>query len=182
VSPASRPEPLSEPVHAALDPLGTPTADLVAQRVGERLDRLRPTHRVAIDVEEVVELAQRQGAVAPEDGEARRSQSAPPQRVMIAGEQGEGSLVVGRWSASLVGRDDGPELAAELLEPIDELDPLGREREQVRIELGQPAERIVAVDVKADALVAIQVGGPSVGRQAVALGGVRHAGHGIDPR
>ena len=179
MAPGPGAEPSVDPVHAPLDPLGASAADLVAERVGERLDRLGPADGVAVDVQQVMELAQRQGSVASEDGETGRPQAAAPQGAVIGGQERERSLVVSRWTATLVGLDDRPEQLSGLVERVEELDALLGEREQVGVELGEAGEGLVALHVQAHSLVAKELGGPAVRCEAVAFGGMRHGGHGV---
>jgi hypothetical protein len=84
-APRAGPEAIFDRVDAAFDPTGPPATNLVAHGVGEGLDRCRTGDAVAVDVEERLQLGQRERAVAAQDGQARRPQRAAPEEAVLGG-------------------------------------------------------------------------------------------------
>lgn len=143
----SGPKPGIDAVDPSSDPPGAALGRLVPQGVAERLHRVRAGHAVAVHVEQIVQVAERQLAVAAEHGETGGAQPSTPERGGIGMHQGQRPLVVGRWPPTPVGGNDRPQLLAQFVEVLEQPQPVGRELRELLVERGHPVERRVACDV-----------------------------------
>jgi hypothetical protein len=121
-------------VGAARHPDGSAPRDLVAHGVGERLGRVVARDGVAVVVQEAVQGAQGQDAVAAEEGDAGGSQAAAPELERIVDGRWERGLLDAGWPAtSMVGRA-GPEVLTDLVELVEQ--PEARAGEVVQLVVG----------------------------------------------
>jgi hypothetical protein len=155
-------------VDAAADPLGPFAGDLVAHGVGQRLDRGGTRQPVAVPVQELVQLSQRQRSVAGEDGEARGPEATPGQQLGPGRKRRQRRLVVVRGSTPLLPRDDRPEQVPRLVELIDQRPAFGGQRLDLGVDDVQPFEQIASLHVKVDPDPDVQArDGPGVDRRVL---------------
>jgi hypothetical protein len=75
---AARTKPRVHRVDPALHPMGAPPSDLIGHGVGQRLDGDRTGDRVAVEMQEGMQLGQGLGAMTDQNGDAGRAQAATP--------------------------------------------------------------------------------------------------------
>ncbi|MGZ4681537.1 MAG: hypothetical protein ACXWCM_02930 [Acidimicrobiales bacterium] len=131
-------------VDAAFDAADSALGDLVAHGVGKCLDRRGRVDAVAVEVEQRMELGERLGTVAAKDGRARRSQLAATEVVVLGRKRPQRRLAVHGGSATMAFGDDRPQLVAQVLELVDDRDPLGVQREQGLVLDAEPIEEAEA--------------------------------------
>jgi hypothetical protein len=145
------------PAHAAL-------GQLVAECVCERLDRVIPTNRVAVDVEEGVELVEAASAVAAQQREAGRTQLATEEAasgIVIDGRQGR--LVVVGWAASVAPVDTRPQEVAKLAQLVEDRDAIGGQCLERRVDPSELGEQRLASGVETAADGCRDAGGAANG-------------------
>ena len=113
---AAPPGPVSriDLVDAALDPSSPARAHLVAHGVGECLHWVRTRHSVAVEVEQRVQLGERESSVPLQDREAGRTQWSTPQEPVRRGEGAEHWMTTVIGSAPVVLGDSRPQRVAHL--------------------------------------------------------------------
>jgi len=173
---APRPEARVDLVDAALDAARPLAADLVAHGIGEQLDGVVAGDPVAVQVQQRMQLAQRQAAVTPQDGETRGPKGSAPEVPVLARQGMEGGSAAGGGASAAVALDTGPELVAELLDRREEGDSAGVQRAQLSVERVELDEERIAVDLAAETLGRAEVGGHAVGEEARAVDGRRPVG------
>jgi len=129
-------------VDAALDATDVLVGDLVSHGVGQRLHGSAGVDAVAVEVQERVELGEALGAVAAQDGDARRSERSSAQVAMLGRQRPERGLAVHRGAATVGLVDDRPELVSQQLELFDDSDARVVQGEQVVIAGLQPVEQL----------------------------------------
>jgi hypothetical protein len=147
-----------EAVGAPIDPAGTVAVVLVAQGVGEGLDRMVVGDDVAVAVEPAVDLDEPQGAVPGEDLEAGVAEDGTDDRHRPLGRRREARVAVVRRAAAPWPGDPG----------VQEVPVQGEVGEQIEALLGgglhrpvdhpQPAEHVLPLDVEAEAVAGGQPG------------------------
>jgi hypothetical protein len=95
-------------------------------------------------VQEPVQLAQRRGAVAAEDGHAGGPQPPAPERVGALDDGRQGCDVDVRWATPPARADDGVELLAELRQAVHDGPAPDRELEQLGVDPGQLGDEVVS--------------------------------------
>lgn len=171
-------EPGPHAVDAPIHPLGPPGAHLVGHGVGERLHGVLAADGVPVHVQQVVQPAQRQGAVTAEQGEAGRPEAAAPEPVMVGREHRQWTLPMGGWASALVDGHDGPQLVAEAIELGEEVEALRGQRGQLPVDPGEAVQAVVAFDVPAEPGLGVQVRVAPVGGEAMTGGGRGRMVHG----
>lgn len=122
---------------------------LVAHRVGERLHRVAPIDCIAVQVEEGVELVEAPTAVPSQQGQARGAQAASVEAAKgVVVDRRQRWLVVVRGAAAVTPLDTGPELVAQVLELVEDLRALRRERLQRGVDPGEVREEGFAAGVE----------------------------------
>jgi hypothetical protein len=153
----TRAKPGVELVDASFDAAAVVAAGLVAEGVGQGLDRLVAGDAVAVEVEQGVELAEREAAVATQDRQARGAQGAAPEHAVRSREGAErGTSTWGR-SPAVVGRDQGPELVAQIFEGGQHGDAALVEPAQLAVDEVQLGEQLVTFDLEVAAFGRTQV-------------------------
>jgi hypothetical protein len=138
-------------VDAAAEPSDPAERDLVAEGIGQAFDRIGTGDGIAVEVEEVVQLAEPERSVTQEDGEAGGAQRSAPEPAVLVGEGWKRFVSgLGRTPASAP-FDPRPESLAQGIELVEELVSLRREGEELLVDRGQPRERFLAFEVEAEA-------------------------------
>jgi len=143
-----------------------PLFDLVGHRIGERADRMAAGDRVAVVVQEGVELAQARLAMASEDPEGRRAEGAAPEELCVGGQRRDGWLVVGGRPAALLPRQDRPQEIAKLLRLPEALSASTGQVEQLTVEYRYPGEDLVAFDLQTTSLDRVNAAATAAGAEA----------------
>lgn len=122
----TRTETRSDLVGAAFRSVESALAHLVAHGIGERLDRVSAGDRVAVHVQQRVELVESQSPIAPEQREACRAQRSAAERERVVVQRRKRRLVVPWWATAVAPLDAWPQPVAQLAEPLeDRVTPLG---------------------------------------------------------
>jgi hypothetical protein len=95
-----------------------------------------------------VQIAESQAAVAVKDGDARRAEPSTPQIAMFGRQGAQGGLAMGTGPATVVVLDPRPQLVAERLEAVEQLDSGIVENSDGSVDLGQIDEEGVAADLQ----------------------------------
>jgi hypothetical protein len=116
VASRARPKSRVEAVDATRHSLASLDASFVAHGIGEDLHRVGAPYGIAVEVEQLVHLGERQRAVATEQRQTGGTQrpTVEPPRWCCRGRQG-GLVMIGR-SATAVAGEDRPQAVAELIE------------------------------------------------------------------
>ena len=150
MAPGAGSEPRGDGVDAAAETDRAAHVVLVGQGVCEGLHGCAAGDLVAVAVDEVVELAERERSVPAEQDEAGGAEPAAPERECIGRHRRERLLVVGGWAAALRFGGDGPELLADAAEVGQDLEPLEGEGGELGVDLIELVQRGVALDLDAD--------------------------------
>jgi hypothetical protein len=142
------PEVSIELVDAAFDPLAAPEAGLVAEGVGEGLDPVRVGNRVAMGVDERMQVGEGQGAVAGEEREAHPAQFAAVEGDGVGLGRRDGRLVVVGGPGGMDAAHTGPELLAQVVEFIDHPAAPPGEVFKGAVALGQIDEQVAALGLE----------------------------------
>ncbi|HMJ77698.1 MAG TPA: hypothetical protein VK507_17085 [Iamia sp.] len=132
-----------EDVDATLDPLGAAGVVLVAEGVGERLDRTIATDQVAVAVEPCVYLHQRELAVAAEDLEARPAEGDALQGDSPADGGGKRRTLDRRRATPSLPGDGRPQGVAQLDQLFDDAEPLVGQSGEGAVDLAHAGEQVV---------------------------------------
>lgn len=144
-------EPLRDLVLAAGGPDEPALAHLVAHGVGQGLDWFRAGDGVAVQVEQRVQLVQAKTPVVPQQRETRRTQRTTREQSRLLVQRWDRWLVVPGWTATVTPLGSRPEAVAQLAQLIDDGEAFGAQRVQLAVDLGQPSEQLVALDLELDA-------------------------------
>jgi hypothetical protein len=151
------PEPTVELIDASGDAPRAMASGLVAHRVGQDLDGLFAGDPVAVQVEQGVELGERQPPVASQDGEAGSAQGAAPEEAMVGGQRAQRRTAIGLRTTPVVVGEAGPQLLPHVLEWGEHGHAAVVEAMQLAVEDQQLREEPVALDLEAVALEWAQV-------------------------
>ncbi|MDZ7679191.1 MAG: hypothetical protein U5K29_11630 [Acidimicrobiales bacterium] len=155
----SRTVPRCGAVDASTHPHGSALFALVAHGVAEHSDRVLGDEGESVVMEERVKVAQRELAVAVQDGDADRPQGAPeePDRFF---DHGRERILVEVWRASaLLPGDDGPQVVAGLAQLADELAPLRGEMVELVVDRADGGESLLAGDLQLQPGATIETAG-----------------------
>ena len=161
-----------EPVHPPRGALGPEGVVLVAEGVGQGLDRVVAGHDVAVAVQPPVDLDQGQLAVAGQDGEAGPPEGHPGERHRLGGGRGDRRMGGrGRASAPLP-RDGGPQLVPQLLQLGQQLATFVGTRHHRAVEQVEAVEEGISLHLRLQPLVGPHPRASPVGEESgVAEGG-----------
>jgi hypothetical protein len=121
-------------VHTSCDPHRPPANDLVGHGVGESLHRPGRRDDVAVQVQQAVEVAQREITVGAQQDETDRPQGAPREGLGIGVDRDERQLVDVGGLSPMDPLDGGPPLVHDGLQVHGEASPVGEEREDLGVE------------------------------------------------
>jgi hypothetical protein len=139
---------------------------LVGHRIGQTLDRLIARYPVAVQVQEGVQLAQGEPAMAGEDSEAGRSEPAAAHQLMGVGERWWWLVPVPWGTAALAPLDSRPEAFASFVERGNDLPPARGQGFELSVENGHLCEERFALGMEPDALMLPETGLPAHGEPA----------------
>lgn len=143
---------LDEGVDAALDASHSAEAHLVAHGVGEALHGHVADDAVAVAVQEGVEVAEGEGAVAAEDGPAGAAEAAAPEGCGVGDRGWDGLLVGVGWAADPERRGGRPELVGEVVELGEDLDAAGGAGGELVVDAVELVEQSVSAGVEPDSV------------------------------
>ncbi len=122
--------------------------DLVAEGVGERLDRVVRREAVPREVECGVQLGELEGPGSGEHAECRPTERASVQPLRPGGYRRQRRPVVHRGAAPVAAGEPGVERLAEVSERGDRLATGGGDGLGVIVELVEPSQETVALDLE----------------------------------
>ncbi len=154
-----------EVVDAPRHPSGPAGVVLVAEGVGEDLDRVGAGDDVAVPVEPAVDLQERQLAVTSEDEEAGLAECGSRQGTWVGRGRWQWPAVERRWAASSLPREGGPQGVADLLQLVEEVEALVGAVDHGRLEVGQPVVQLLPADLELEPDGWGQAGASAVGEE-----------------
>lgn len=173
---AGRVAALVELVHGAPHPPRSAGSDLVAQRVGQGLGRVVAGDGVAVVVEQGVQGAEAELAVAAEDGTGGAAERSARQGTGVGVGRGEGWFADGGRAPALLVRDHGPQLFAQVVGAVERGQAAARDLEDLLLACGHVVDGLVALDLQLQATFSGQAGPPPVGVECSARDGRVRAG------
>lgn len=153
---------LVESVHAPRHPDDPPASRLVAEGVAQRLHRMWGVDQVAVVAEPGVDLAERRLAVATEDRSRCEAEGVARQRTGVRVGRRDRGLADGRRAAPLAVGDDRPQLLSQRVDVFEAVEPLAPEACDRPVDVGHPAEVVVALRVELQAQRARDARPPAV--------------------
>lgn len=162
------PEPLSGPefVGAAFGTHDAVLRELVGHGVGKGLHGVGAGDRVAVEVQQRMELVEAQATMVPEQGQARGAERPAAQRNGVDLERREGWLVVAGWAPAVTPLGPGPEAVAECAELVEYLEAAGCQGFEALIDTAELVEQLVALDLEVESDGAVQTCGVAHGELA----------------
>jgi len=133
-----------EGVHASTEPQGAALVVLVAEGVGQRLDRRPTPDEVAVPVQPGVHLDQGQGSVPRQHLQRGAAQDGPADGDRSSWCRWERRGIDGGRSAPTLPGDRRPQAVAQLDQLLDRADPLLGEGRCGLVDLAHPSEQLVA--------------------------------------
>lgn len=169
------------PVHTPADPDGPTVVVLVPESVGEGPDRFPADDHEPVAVQEGVQVAQPELAVAPEEGEADAPEAAAVEGHRVGHERRERWPVDRRRASPLLPRHDRVEQIPSCFAPLDDGPAPAGEVVELLVEGGQLGQVVVVLDLQLDPPDPVEVGVPADGdatevevADAASEGGIVH--------
>jgi hypothetical protein len=168
-------------VDAALDSDQPSLPNLVSHRISQRLDRRPRPDRIAVEVQEVVELLEPQAPVTAENRKARGAEMSTPQGLALIVQGRQRRFVVAPRSSPVTPVDPWPEAITKLGEASEQRTTNTTEFLERVVDVSELRQQVVPLDLEANADAAVQAGGVPDHELTVWTDWMRGLGHDCAP-